>query len=52
MLAYNEAAHAFFKWDPGQARTSKLGLFAIWDQRSEDQRASDECGHFIVIPGA
>jgi hypothetical protein len=36
VVAYNEALHAFFKWDPAKGK-SNLVLFAIWDQRSEDQ---------------
>jgi hypothetical protein len=52
MLAYNESAHAFFKWDPAKGEYPNLVLFAIWDQRSEDQSASDEYGRFIVTPGA
>jgi 3-oxosteroid 1-dehydrogenase len=51
MLAYNESAHAFFKWDPAKGEYPNLVLFAIWDQRSEDQSASDEYGRFIVTPG-
>jgi porphobilinogen deaminase len=42
MPAYNESAHAFFKWDPAKGEYPNLVLFAIWDQRSEDQSASDE----------
>jgi 3-oxosteroid 1-dehydrogenase len=44
MLAYNESAHAFFKWDPakGEYPYPDLVPFAIWNQRSEDQSASDE----------
>ena len=52
MLAYNESAHAFFKWDPAKGEYPNLVLFAIWDQRSQDQSASDEYGRFIVPPGA
>jgi hypothetical protein len=52
MLAYNESAHALFKWDPAKGEYPNLVLFAIWEQRSEDQSASDEYGRFIVTPGA
>jgi enamine deaminase RidA (YjgF/YER057c/UK114 family) len=52
MLAYNESAHAFFKWDPAKGEYPNLVLFAIWEQRSEDQSASDEYGRFIVTLGA
>jgi hypothetical protein len=45
----NESAHAFFKWDPAEGQYPNL-VFAIWDQRSEDQSA--EYGRFIVAPGA
>ena len=52
MLAYDESAHAFFKWDPAKGQCANLVLFAIREQRSEDQSASDEYGRFIVTPGA
>jgi hypothetical protein len=39
MLAYNESAHAFFKWDPAKGEYPNLVLFTIWDQRSEEQSA-------------
>ena len=52
MLAYNESAHAFVKWDPAKGEYPNLVLFAIWVQRSQDQSASDEYGRFIVPPGA
>jgi 3-oxosteroid 1-dehydrogenase len=51
MLAYNESAHAFSKWDPVKGEFPNLVSFAIWDQRSEDQSAGDEYGRFIVTPG-
>ena len=49
MLAYNESAHAFFKFDPTKGEYPNLVLFAIWDQRSEEQSASDEYGRFIGL---
>jgi 3-oxosteroid 1-dehydrogenase len=51
MLAYNESAYAFFKWDPAKGQYPNLVPSAIWDQRGEDQSASDEYGRFIVTPG-
>jgi hypothetical protein len=50
MLAYNESAHAFFKWDPTKGQMSKPGPVRDLDQRSEDQSASDAYGRFIVTP--
>jgi hypothetical protein len=50
MLAYNESAQAFFKWDPAKGEYPNLVLFAIWEQRSEDQSASDEYG-IRLLPG-
>ena len=46
MLAYNESAHAFFNSAKGNIQN--LVLFAIWDQRGEDQSAGHEYGRFIV----
>ncbi len=51
-LAYNEAAQAFFKWDAAKSEYPNLVLFAIWDQRSQENSASDEYGRFIVPKGA
>jgi 3-oxosteroid 1-dehydrogenase len=51
-LAYNESAQAFFKWDPTTSEYPNLVLVAIWDQRSQDNSASDEYGRFIVPKGA
>ena len=51
-LAYNESAQAFFKWDPAKSEYPNLVLIAIWDQRSQDNSASDEYGRFIVPKGA
>lgn len=51
-LAYNEAAHAFFKWDAAKSEYPNLVLVAIWDQRSQENSASDEYGRFIVPRGA
>jgi hypothetical protein len=50
-LAYNESAQAFFKWDPTQSNYPNLVLMAIWDQRSQENSASDEYGRFIVPEG-
>jgi hypothetical protein len=50
-LAYNESAQAFFKWDPARSEYPNLVLVAIWDQRSQDNSASDEYGRFIVPRG-
>lgn len=47
MLVYNESARAFFKWDPAKGEYPSLVLFAIWEQRSEDQGASDEHGWLL-----
>jgi succinate dehydrogenase/fumarate reductase flavoprotein subunit len=51
-LAYNESAQAFFKWDPAKSEYPNLVLMALWDQRSQDNSASDEYGRFIVPKGA
>ena len=50
-LAYNELARAFFRWDPARSEYPNLILIAIWDQRSQDNSASDEYGRFIVPKG-
>ncbi len=50
-LAYNESAQAFFEWDPAAGEYPNLVLMAVWDQRSQDNSASDEYGRFIVPPG-
>jgi 3-oxosteroid 1-dehydrogenase len=50
-LAYNESAQAFFKWDPAKSEYPNLVLIAVWDQRSQDNSASDEYGRFIVPKG-
>ena len=50
-LAYNESAQAFFKWDATKSEYPNLVLIAIWDQRSQDNSASDEYGRFIVPKG-
>jgi 3-oxosteroid 1-dehydrogenase len=50
-LAYNESAQAFFRWDPVKSEYPNLILIAIWDQRSQDNSASDEYGRFIVPKG-
>lgn len=50
-LAYNESAQAFFEWDPAKSEYPNLVLVAIWDQRSQDNSASDEYGRFIVPEG-
>ncbi len=51
-LSYNESARAFFNWDPAKAEYPNLVLIAIWDQRSQENSASDEYGRFIVPKGA
>ncbi|RZF28488.1 FAD-dependent oxidoreductase [Paraburkholderia sp. UYCP14C] len=50
-LAYNEAAQAFFSWDPASSSYPNLVLAAIWDARSQQHSASAEYGRFIVPPG-
>lgn len=50
-LAYNESAQAFFRWEPAKSEYPNLILIAIWDQRSQDNSASDEYGRFIVPKG-
>jgi succinate dehydrogenase/fumarate reductase flavoprotein subunit len=50
-LSYNESAQAFFKWEPAKSEYPNLVLVAIWDQRSQDNSASDEYGRFIVPKG-
>ena len=50
-LAYNEAAQAFFAWDPSSSSYPNLVLAAIWDARSQQHSASSEFGRFIVPEG-
>ena len=50
-LAYNEMAQTFFEWDPVNSEYPNLVLIAVWDQRSQDNSASDEYGRFIVPKG-
>ncbi len=50
-LAYNELAHAFFRWDAANAVYPNLVLIAVWDQRSQDHSAGDEYGRLIVPEG-
>lgn len=50
-LAYNEAAQAFFTWDPATSSYPNLVLAAIWDARSQQHSASAEYGRFIVPQG-
>ncbi len=50
-LAYNESAQKFFEWDPVKSEYPNLVLMAIWDQRSQENSASDEYGRFIVPKG-
>lgn len=50
-LAYNESAQAFFRWDPTQSSYPNLVLIAVWDQRSQQNSASEEYGRFIVPEG-
>ncbi|WP_043289049.1 FAD-dependent oxidoreductase [Paraburkholderia oxyphila] len=51
-LAYNEAAQAFFTWDPATSSYPNLVLAAIWDARSQQHSASTEYGRFIVPEGS
>lgn len=51
-LAYNESAQKFFEWDPVKSEYPNLVLVAVWDQRSQENSASDEYGRFIVPKGA
>ncbi|MBV8627107.1 MAG: FAD-dependent oxidoreductase [Paraburkholderia sp.] len=51
-LAYNEAAQAFFEWNPARSEYHNLVLAAIWDARSQQHSASTEYGRFIVPEGA
>ena len=51
-LPYNELAQAFFRWDPLAGRYPHLVLIQLWDQRAQDDSASDEYGRLIVPPGA
>jgi hypothetical protein len=50
-LPYNELAQAFFEWDATAGEYPKLVLVQVWDQRSQDNSASDEYGRLIVPPG-
>jgi glycine/D-amino acid oxidase-like deaminating enzyme len=50
-LQYNELAQEFFRWDPLTCEYPNLVLFQVWDQRSQDNSASDEYGRLIVPPG-
>lgn len=50
-LPYNELAQTFFDWDPGKAEYPNLVMIQIWDQRSQDNSASDEYGRLIVPAG-
>ena len=50
-LAYNEMAQTFFQWDGARGEYPNLLLIAVWDQRSQDNSASDEYGRFIVPRG-
>lgn len=50
-LAYNELAQTFFTWDGAKAEYPYLVLMSVWDQRAQDNSASDEYGRLIVPPG-
>jgi 3-oxosteroid 1-dehydrogenase len=50
-LPYNELAQTFFRWDPQACEYPNLVLMQIWDQRAQDNSASDEYGRLIVPPG-
>lgn len=51
-LPYNELAQTFFEWDPTKAEYPNLVMMQIWDQRSQDNSASEEYGRLIVPEGA
>jgi hypothetical protein len=51
-LPYNELAQTFFEWDATTGEYPNLVLIQIWDQRSQENSASDEYGRLIVPPGA
>ncbi len=51
-LAYNELAQTFFQWDGARSEYPYLVLISVWDQRAQDNSASDEYGRLIVPPGA
>jgi 3-oxosteroid 1-dehydrogenase len=51
-LPYNELAQKFFEWDATAGEYPNLVLSQIWDQRSQDNSASDEYGRLIVPVGA
>ena len=42
----------FFEWDGDRAEYPNLVLVQVWDQRSQDNSASDEYGRLIVPPVA
>ncbi|MNZ67606.1 3-oxosteroid 1-dehydrogenase [compost metagenome] len=48
---YNELVPTFFQWDGNNAEYPNLVMFSIWDQRAQDNCASDEYGTPIVPPG-
>jgi len=49
---YNELAQTFFGWDGATGTYPNLVLVSIWDQRAQENSASDEYGRLIVPPGA
>ena len=51
-LPYNELAQVFFEWDGDPRQYPNLVLVQVWDQRSQDNSASDEYGRLIVPPVA
>lgn len=51
-LHYNELAQTFFEWDPMKAEYPNLVMIQVWDQRSQENSASDEYGRLIVPSGA
>jgi 3-oxosteroid 1-dehydrogenase len=50
-LPYNELAQTFFEWDATAGDYPKLVLIQVWDQRSQENSASDEYGRLIVPSG-
>jgi succinate dehydrogenase/fumarate reductase flavoprotein subunit len=50
-LQYNELAQKFFEWDGQKAEYPNLVMISIWDQRSQENSASNEYGRLIVPPG-
>jgi 3-oxosteroid 1-dehydrogenase len=49
-LQYNELAQTFFAWDGLTGEFPNLVQIQVWDQRAQDNSASDEYGRLIVPP--